>query len=62
MKFTYNAYIDLLRLLRKKGYVFTDYFSYEDKKLCVILCHDIDFSLYDAVRLSEIEKNEGGGP
>ncbi len=63
MKFTYDAYIGLLHLLREKGYVFTNYFSYEKEKKCVILRHDIDFSLDDAVRLSEIEKNAwaGGG-
>lgn len=62
MKFTFDAYFDLLHCLRRKGYVFTDYRSCLDAPLpprCVILRHDIDFSLSDAVSLSEREGNEG---
>lgn len=59
MEFTYDAYRSLLYLLRTRGYVFTDYHQYAAYPRCVILRHDIDQSLTDAVRLAEIEAEEG---
>lgn len=59
MEFTYNAYRGLLHLLRAQGYVFTDYHQYAAYPRCVILRHDIDQSLTEAVRLAEIEAEEG---
>ncbi len=69
MKFTYDAYSNLLRLLHEKGYVFTDFLRFQEgasggeggifsPARCVILRHDIDCSLDDAIPISEIEKNE----
>ena len=59
MEFTYQAYRGLLSNLRENGYVFTDYHSYSAYPRCVILRHDIDNSLSQAVRLAEIEAAEG---
>ena len=58
MEFTYSAYRGLLHLLRKENYVFTDYHRYAENARCVILRHDIDQSLKDAVRLAELEAEE----
>ena len=59
MEFTYQAYRGLLSHLRESGYIFTDYHGYSAHPRCVILRHDIDNSLSQAVRLAEIEAAEG---
>lgn len=59
MKFTYRAYRDLLLLLREQNYEFCDYHNYGDVSRCVILRHDIDNSLDQAVRMAELEAEEG---
>lgn len=59
MEFTYAAYRKLLSLLREREYVFRGYHNYEDASRCVILRHDIDNSLSQAVRLAELEAEEG---
>lgn len=59
MEFTYEAYRSLLHLLKKQGYLFTNYHNYAKHPRCVILRHDIDNSLSQAVRLAELEAEEG---
>ena len=59
MKFTYTDYRGLLSLLRQGGYAFTDYHNYQSHPRCVILRHDIDNSLPQALRLAELEATEG---
>ena len=59
MEFTFQAYRDLLALLRERGYAFRGYHDYETARRCVILRHDIDTSLSQAVRLAELEAEEG---
>lgn len=59
MEFTYAAYRGLLTLLKEQGYPFTDYHAYEQHPRCVILRHDIDNSLPQALRLAELEAEEG---
>lgn len=59
MKFTYTAYKDMLSLLKETGYHFTDYHTYTEHSRCVILRHDIDTSLEQAVRLAEVEAKQG---
>lgn len=59
MEFTYTAYRGLLSLLRRGGYAFTDYHNYQAQPRCVILRHDIDNSLPQALRLAELEAEEG---
>lgn len=59
MKFTYAAYQGLLSLLREQGYEFRSYHNYGPTPRCVILRHDIDTSLHQAVKLAELEAGEG---
>lgn len=59
MEFTYRAYRALLGLLREQGYAYQNYHTYADSPRCVILRHDIDTSLEQAVRLAELEAAEG---
>lgn len=59
MEFTYAAYRALLSLLREEGYSVRNYHNYADAPRCVILRHDIDTSLPRAVRLAELEAEEG---
>lgn len=59
MEFTYASYQALLALLRERGYTFRNYRTYADAACCVILRHDIDFSLEQAVRLAELEADAG---
>lgn len=59
MKFTYEAYRGLLALLREQGYALRNYHNYEDSPRCAILRHDIDTSLDQAVKLAELETEEG---
>ena len=59
MELTYRAYRDLLSLLREQGYAFRNYHNYEAACRCVILRHDIDNSLSQAVKLAELEADAG---
>lgn len=59
MDFTYWAYRYLLGLLRENGYSIRGYHDYGDAPRCVILRHDIDNSLPQAVKLAELEAEEG---
>lgn len=59
MKFTYGAYRGLLSLLRENGYAVRGYHDYEHANRCVILRHDIDYDMGQAVRLAELEAEEG---
>lgn len=59
MEFTYTAYRAMLSLLHQGGYTFTDYHNYQSHPRCVILRHDIDNSLPQALRLAENEAEEG---
>lgn len=58
MEFTYRAYRELLNLLRERGYFVRGYHDYEDAPRCVIIRHDIDNSLQQAVKLAELEAEE----
>ena len=57
MKFTYQAYANLIHLLRQEGYVFTDYHQYPSVKAerMVILRHDIDDDIEKAVQMARLE-------
>lgn len=59
MEFTYEAYLDLLSNIKKHGFIFADYETCDNYERCVILRHDIDYSLDKAVKLAEIEASEG---
>lgn len=55
MQFTYKSYESMLNLLKDCNYCITDYNEYKNYEKCVILRHDVDNSLYDAVKLAKIE-------
>lgn len=59
LDFTDRAYRELLALLNMMGYSFTDYHRYQEHPRCVILRHDIDTSLEQAVRMAELEAELG---
>lgn len=59
MEFTYDAYRNLLQLLKQEQYSFRDYHTYEDTQRCVILRHDIDQSPLAALKMAELEAEEG---
>ena len=57
MEFTYRSYEKLIHLLTDSGYEIADYHNYNGK--CVILRHDIDYSLEKALQMAEFEKSGG---
>lgn len=58
MEFSYASYRNLLHLLLSHSYAAVDYHNYTQYDRCVILRHDIDFALPQAVRMAEIESEE----
>lgn len=59
MEFTYKAYSKLLELLRAHHYSFCNYQNYRDFDRCVIMRHDIDYNIEQAVRLAQAEADFG---
>jgi hypothetical protein len=58
MEFTYQAYQELLKLLKEKKYQIATYDSWKDYERCVILRHDVDDSVDAAVKFARIEETE----
>ena len=59
MNFTYSDYRKLIALLWDNGYTFANYHDFEKHKRCIIMRHDVDNSLSQAVRLAELEEECG---
>lgn len=59
MNFTYTAYEEMLALLKKNNYKICNYKNYQQYKRCVILRHDVDFSLEAALRFAKLEYKNG---
>ena len=59
MEFTYKSYQKFLHELKQSGYAFCGYHDWQKEPRCVILRHDIDNSLSQAVRLAEVEAEAG---
>lgn len=59
MEFTYGAYQNLVELILNCGYEVCDYFNIKNKKKAVILRHDIDQSIEDALKFAKIENDLG---
>lgn len=59
MTFTTDGYVEMLNLLKEKGYQTTDYFSWEKYDKCVILRHDVDTDLQQALSMAETEHMHG---
>lgn len=59
MKFTLDAYRDLLSLIKKKNYRICDYHNYSAEDKFVILRHDVDFDLRKAAKFAKLENEMG---
>lgn len=59
MEFTIKAYVALLELLMFKGYNFCSYQESDIYEKCVILRHDVDFTLDKALQMAIIENSLG---
>ena len=59
MQFTYDAYENLLLQFKEAGYSFIFFKEEHDDSKEVILRHDIDNSLEDALKFAEIEARSG---
>lgn len=59
MEFTYNAYVNLIDLLRKHDYTIASYHDYKKVSRSVILRHDIDYDLDKSIRLAQLENSIG---
>lgn len=57
MRFTYDSYGALLKLLKEHGYEFRSYDDYSESEKCVILRHDIDNDLQKSLRMALLEKS-----
>ncbi len=59
MEFTYDAYENLVSKIEEYGYQFASYHDYKSFEKCVIMRHDIDYSLQKSVELAEFENQLG---
>jgi len=59
MQFTYRAYENLINLLQHNKYIFCSYHNYFQHDNCVILRHDVDYSLEKALSMAHIERELG---
>ncbi len=57
--FTESAYRSILQTLTRYGYAFATFGGKEASERHVILRHDVDFSMHRALRMAEIEAEEG---
>ncbi len=61
MKFTYEAYKNLIRKLVEKDYSISDYENFDKYNKCVVLRHDVDYSIDKAFEFAQFENNIGLG-
>lgn len=59
IRFTYDAYREMLRGLKSNFYEFSGYDDWGRREKPVILRHDIDFEPTKALRIGQIEHDEG---
>ncbi len=59
MDFTYSGYNSLISLLKDQNYSFSSYHNWTKHKKSVILRHDVDYSIEDSLKLSELEQRLG---
>ena len=57
LDFTYDSYIKLLTLIKQHGYVFSDYKNFNSHNKCIIMRHDVDFSVKRALEIAKIESD-----
>lgn len=61
MKFTYEAYEKMIKLILDSGYSIKKYHDYKQAKRPCIIRHDVDMSLEKAAEFSEFESQILGG-
>lgn len=59
MKFTYDAYKNMILLLKEHAYTFCSYLNYEEYDRSVIIRHDVDRDTEKALAFSEMERRLG---
>jgi len=59
MKFTLEAYQELLKTIRSSGYKITNYNNFGKFTKEIIIRHDVDFILEKAFEMAELENREG---
>lgn len=59
MEFTYEAYIELISLLKRNNYTFSKYTNFNKINKPVILRHDVDISLEKALDMAKLEFQNG---
>lgn len=59
MLFTYAGYIQLLNLLKENDYEIADYYNWKEYDKCVILRHDVDNDMAQALSMAQIEYEQG---
>lgn len=59
MEFTYEAYIELISLLKRNDYIFSKYTNFNKISEPVILRHDVDISLEKALDMAKLEYQKG---
>lgn len=60
--FTFGHYKDTILLAKRKGYAFSTFRDYTDKKTekrLILLRHDVDFNLRNALTFAELENKSG---
>ena len=57
MKFLYSNYREMINTLKRNGYNFSGYGDKNESGKTVILRHDVDFDLKDAVRMAKLEND-----
>lgn len=57
--FTEAKYVDVLRRIKDLGYRIVAYSDYRHNENALLLRHDVDISVYRALRLAELEHEEG---
>lgn len=59
MPFTHAGYIWLMNLLKENGYKISDYHHWKEQDKCVILRHDVDNDMMQALSMARIEHMQG---
>lgn len=59
MNFTYQAYEDMVKLLKENNYAVCSYHNHRNYDKAVILRHDVDMDLNKAVQLAHLENRLG---
>ena len=61
MKFTFDAFKNLIDMIIQKGYTFSRYSDYANYQKPCILRHDVDFDIQIAEQFAKMEQEIGGG-